>query len=166
MIDQLALVAPEAARALIERTASTPGVMQMLQFSLAPAFLLVGIGSVMNVMVQRLTWVANRIERLEARAEERGEDPCSDELGWLLRRRRIAQRAVMFSTGAAALVSVLIALLFVSAYVAFRIGTFIAGLWVATMLLLITGLGFFFAETRIAAKGPPSAQRRSGNSRP
>jgi predicted membrane-bound dolichyl-phosphate-mannose-protein mannosyltransferase len=165
MIELFAAAAPQVARTLIERTASTPGVLQMLQFSLAPAFLLVGIGSVMNVMVQRLTWVANRIERLEARADEREEAPCSDELDWLLARRRIAQNAVMFSTGAAALISVLIALLFASAYVEVRIGTLIAGCWVATMLLLITGLAFFFAETRLATKGPRSRQRRSGNSR-
>lgn len=144
---------------IIEQTASTPGVMQMLQFSLAPAFLLVGIGSIMNVMMARLTWVANRIERLEARAEERGEDPCSDELTWLGQRRRIAQNAVKISTGAAVLISILIALLFISAYIEWRIGTLIAALWVATMALLITGLGFFFAETRLAARGPPSRQR-------
>ena len=142
---------------IIEQTASTPRVMQMLQFSLAPAFLLVAIGSIMNVMVARLTWVANRIERLEARAEERGEDPCSDELSWLGRRRQIAQTAVKFSTGAAVLISVLIALLFISAYIELRIGTLIAALWVATMALLITGLGFFFSETRLAARGPARA---------
>lgn len=158
------MTAPSAASDLLEKTASTPGVMQMLQFSLAPAFLLVAIRSIMNVMVARLTWVANRIERLEARAEERGEDPCSDEHAWLTRRRAIAQRAVKFSTGAAALISVLIALLFVSAYIELRIGTLIAALWVATMLLLITGLAFFFMETRLAAKGPASrVQRRSGS---
>jgi len=152
---------------LLERTASTPRVLQMLQLSLAPAFLLVAIGSIMNVMMARLTWVANRIERLEARAEERDEDPCSDEHSWLSRRRQIAQRAVMFSTGGAALISILIALLFVSAYIHLRIGTLIAGLWVATMLLQITGLGFFFAETRLAAKGPASrVRRRSGPHRP
>ena len=150
-----------SAPGIIEQTASTPRVMQMLQFSLAPAFLLVAIGSIMNVMVARLTWVANRIERLEARAEERGEDPCSDELSWLGRRRQIAQTAVKFSTGAAVLISVLIALLFLSAYIELRIGTLIAALWVATMALLITGLGFFFAETRLAAKGPLTRQSKA-----
>lgn len=159
MIDVLASASHNPALDLIARTASTPGVMQMLQFSLAPAFLLVAIGSVMNVMVQRLTWVANRIERLEARYEGIDVEPCSDELSWLMRRRRVAQRAVMFSTAAAALISVLIALLFVSAYIELRIGTLIAACWVVTMLLLITGLAFFFAETRIAAKGPVSRQR-------
>jgi len=153
MIDLLS-VAPQAALDFLERTASTPRVLQMLQFSLAPAFLLVGIGSTMNVMMSRLTWVANRIERLEQRFEDRPEEPCADEIAWLTRRRGIAQRAVMFSTAAAGLISVLIAALFVSAYIHFKIGTFIAVLWVTTMALLITGLAFFFRETWIAAKGP------------
>ena len=158
--DLLAVVAaPQAAMDFIHRTSNTPRVMQMLQFSLAPAFLLVGIGSILNVMVNRLTWVANRIERLEARFEGSGEEPHSDELDWLVRRRRIAQRAVMFSTAAASLISVLIASLFISAYIHLKIGTFIAAIWVATMALLIVGLGHFFSETRIAARGPTSRQR-------
>jgi hypothetical protein len=72
--------APQAALDIIEMTSSTPGVMQMLQFSLAPAFLLVGIGSIMNVMMSRLTWVANRIERLELQAEEKPQNSYEDEL--------------------------------------------------------------------------------------
>ena len=148
--------APQAALDIIEMTSSTPGVMQTLQFSLAPAFLLVGIGSIMNVMMSRLTWVANRIERLELQAEEKPQNCYEDELAWLARRRAIAQRAVMFSTAAAGLISVLIAALFISAYISLKIGTVIAILWVATMALLITGLSFFFRETAIAAKGPAS----------
>ena len=132
--------APQAALDIIEMTSSTPGVMQMLQFSLAPAFLLVG----------------NRIERLELQAEEKPQNCYEDELAWLARRRAIAQRAVMFSTAAAGLISVLIAALFISAYISLKIGTVIAILWVATMALLITGLSFFFRETAIAAKGPAS----------
>ena len=62
----------------------------------------------------------------------------------------------MFSTAAAGLISVLMAALFVSAYITYQIGTLIAVLWVATMALLIIGLAFFFTETRIAAKGPAS----------
>ena len=79
-----------------------------------PAFLLVAIGSIMNVMMARLTWVANRIERLELQAEEKPQNCYEDELAWLARRRAIAQRAVMFSTAAAGLISVLIAALFMA----------------------------------------------------
>ncbi len=161
MIDLLASAARHnPALDILARTADTPRVLQMLQLSLAPAFMLVGIGSILNVMVNRLTWVANRIERLELRLDDTPDQPCSDEISWLTRRRQIAQRAVMFSTGAAMLISILIGLLFVSAWIEARIGTLIAALWVAAMLLLITGLAFFFTETRIAAKGPASRQGR------
>lgn len=166
MIELLASAALDSpAGDIFARTADTPRVLQMLQFSLAPAFMLVGIGSILNVMVNRLTWVANRIERLEDRWDNAAEEPCSDEISWLTRRRQIAQRAVMLSTGAAMLISILIALLFVSAWIETRIGTLIAAFWVATMLLLILGLAFFFAETRIAARGPASRQRRPAQRR-
>jgi hypothetical protein len=44
-------------------------------------------------------------------------------------------------------------LLFISAYITAQIGTVIAALWVLTMVLLVTGLGFFLLETRLAARG-------------
>jgi hypothetical protein len=46
-----------------------------------------------------------------------------------------------------------IGLLFISAYITAQIGTVIAALWVLTMVLLVTGLGFFLMETRLAARG-------------
>jgi inner membrane protein involved in colicin E2 resistance len=59
----------------------------------------------------------------------------------------------MFTTAAAVIISLVIGLLFVSAYITAQIGTIIAGLWVLTMLLLVTGLVFFLLETRLAAIG-------------
>jgi len=72
---------------------------------------------------------------------------------WLLRRRRLMQGAIMFSTAAAVIISAVIGLLFISAYITAQIGTLIAFLWVLTMALLVTGLGFFLMETRLAAIG-------------
>ena len=40
---------------LLARTSSTARVQQMVQLSLAPAFLLVAVGSLLNVMNQRIT---------------------------------------------------------------------------------------------------------------
>ena len=56
--------------------------------------------------------------------------------------------------GAAATISLVIAVLFVSAYIETRIGTFVAVLWVLTIGLLIVGLGHFLRETLMAANGP------------
>ena len=59
----------------------------------------------------------------------------------------------MFSTAAAVIISAVIGLLFISAYITAQIGTLIAFLWVLTMALLVTGLAFFLLETRLAAIG-------------
>ena len=157
---------PTLASEIIERTASTPRVQQIVQLSLAPAFLLGGIGAIMNVMMSRLIWIAERIERIERRIEDElaGEAELR-ELPWLGTRKLHAQRAVMLSTASAAVISVVIALLFVSAYIQPQIGTVTAVAWVLTMGLLIAGLGFFLLETRLAARGADGSRRHAARRR-
>ncbi len=138
---------------IFERTASTPRVQQVVQLSLAPAFLLSGIGAVMNVIMSRMIWIAQRVETIEDKMEEQRTARQLRELGWLLRRRKLAQGAILFSTASAVMISLVIGMLFVSAYIIAQIGTLIAFLWVLTMALLVTGLGFFLLETRLAAIG-------------
>lgn len=138
---------------IFERTASTPRVQQVVQLSLAPAFLLSGIGAIMNVIMSRMIWLAQRVEKIEEKTEDQRTPKQVHELGWLMRRRKLAQGAIMFSTAAAVIISLVIGLLFISAYITAQIGTLIAFLWVLTMVLLVTGLGFFLMETRLAALG-------------
>lgn len=137
---------------IIERTSSTARVQHVVQLSLAPAFLLAAIGAVMNVMTNRLIWVANKIERILA-ADERGEArDMMEEMPALERRRIHAQRAVMLSTAAALTISIVIVLLFVSAFVYAALGTLVAIAWVVTMAFLVAGLASFLLETHAAAK--------------
>lgn len=153
-LDLLAAVlqAPFASE-ILERTASTPRVQQVVQLSLAPAFLLSGIGAIMNVIMSRMIWIAQRVENLEEKLEEHRTAKQARELAWLMQRRKLMQGAIMFSTAAAVIISLMIGLLFISAYITAQIGTVIAILWVLTMVLLVTGLGFFLFETRLAARG-------------
>ena len=137
---------------LIERTSSTLRVQQVVQLSLAPAFLLAGIGAVMNVMTNRLIWVANKIERILNASEDGDVDAMRAELPALEMRRNYAQRAVMFSTASALAISVVIVLLFVSAFVTTPLGTLVAATWVMCMGLLVAGLASFLMETRPAAR--------------
>lgn len=155
LLDTLAAAAPHTPFAfeIIERTASTPRVQQVVQLSLAPAFLLSGIGAIMNVIMSRMIWISQRIENIEEKMDNQRTAKQARELGWLMRRRKLMQGAIMFSTAAAVMISAVIMLLFVSAYILAQIGTLIAALWVLTMLLLVTGLGFFLFETRLAAIG-------------
>lgn len=138
---------------ILERTASTPRVQQVVQLSLAPAFLLSAIGAIMNVIMSRMIWIAKRVENIEEKMEAQRTAKQARELSWLMRRRKLMQGAIMFSTAAAVMISLVIGLLFISAYIYAQIGTVIALLWVLTMVLLVTGLGFFLLETRLAARG-------------
>lgn len=144
---------------ILERTASTPRVQQVVQLSLAPAFLLGGIGAVMNVIMSRMIWIAGRIERIEELSNTEGIEGGLAELLWLERRRRLSQRAISFTTASACIISAVIGLLFISAYITAQIGTVIAALWVLCMVLLVSGLGFFLLETRIAARGAENKYR-------
>ena len=137
---------------IIERTSSSLRVQNVVQLSLAPAFLLAGIGAVMNVMTNRLIWVANKIERILAADENDEAGDLVDELPALERRRVHAQRAVMLSTASAFTISVVIMLLFISAFVRTPLGTLVAAAWLVTMALLMAGLASFLLETRTAAR--------------
>jgi len=156
LLDLLAIAADTRlpfALEIFERTASTPRVQQVVQLSLAPAFLLSGIGAIMNVIMSRMIWIARRVENIEEKLEDQRSARQVRELGWLMRRRKLMQGAIMFSTASAVMISAVIMLLFISAYITAQIGTVIAGLWVLTMALLVTGLVFFLLETRLAAIG-------------
>ena len=163
MIDLLAN-ATGLAGELLERTADTPRVLRAVQLSLAPAFLLVGIGSLMNVMMTRLVWLAGRIERLCVNNASSTPDnlsrlPFEVEVEWLSERRRLVRMAMKFSTGAAVVISVVIALLFVSAFIEAKVGVFVAIMWVLTVCLFITGLVYFLREALLAADSPRDKEK-------
>ncbi|RDC59230.1 hypothetical protein HME9302_00416 [Alteripontixanthobacter maritimus] len=136
---------------ILERTSSTLRVQSVVQLSLAPAFLLAAIGAIMNVMTNRLIWVADRIERITRMDEEGRAGSLVGDLPSLEQRRNFAQSAVLFSTLAALTISVVIALLFISAFITPQIGQLTALAWIVTMAFLVTGLGLFAMETRVAA---------------
>lgn len=148
---------------LLERTSSMTDVRRAVELSLAPVFLLVGIGGIMNVMMQRLIWLAGRIERLCENSA--ASDPAfisrlpfDVEVEWLTSRRRLVRTAMKFSTAAAVVISLEIALLFLSAFIDAPIGVAVAILWVATIGLLITGLAYFLREALLAADSPPQVK--------
>lgn len=155
----LDVLATTAASEVLEQATSTSRVREAVELSLAPAFLLVGIGGLLNVMMARLVWLAGRIERICVNSTSPTPDflsriPFEVEVEWLSKRRRLVRIAVKFSTAAAAVISLVIALLFVSAFIEPNIGVIVAILWVSTIGLLITGLGYFLRESLMAADSP------------
>ena len=146
---------------LIERTSSTVRVQEIVQLSLAPVFLLAAIGAMLNVMNLRLTWLFDRIEFIE-RQDETGEAGREvEELPALIQRQSYAQMAVNLSTSAALTICVVVAVLFISAFIEPRIGTLVAILWVATMVQLSAALLLFFRETNLARATARERRKRS-----
>jgi len=157
MLFDLLASSANLATELLERTSSTLRVQEIVRLSLAPVFLLAAIGAIINVMMTRLIWIADRIERLEDRIGDEQTPRERFELEWLTHRRKLAQRAVMFITAAALTICVVVALLFISALIKPQIGTLTAAAWIGTMVLLITGLVLFARETVVAARGQQDA---------
>ncbi|MEZ5680374.1 MAG: DUF2721 domain-containing protein [Erythrobacter sp.] len=137
---------------ILQRTSSSVRVQHVVQLSLSPVFLLAAIGAVMNVMTSRLIWVANKIDKITAANKAGRGDDMVKELPALELRRVYAQRAVMLSTAAALTISIVIVLLFISAFVRAPMGSLVALSWIVTMGFIVAGLAFFLMETRTAAK--------------
>ncbi|MCM8558270.1 DUF2721 domain-containing protein [Sphingomicrobium sediminis] len=137
---------------LLERTASTPRVQAILQASLAPVFMLAGIGAFLNVMNLRLTWLGERIDIIETAIDEGRSPRSEDRLALLQRRQRFAHHAVNLSTAAALTICIVVALLFVSAFVRTPLGTLVAIAWIGAMTLIFAALTFFLRETSLATR--------------
>ena len=146
---------------LIARTSSTVRVQEIVQLSLAPVFLLAAIGAMLNVMNLRLTWLFDRIETIERHEEEGRPTREAEELPALVQRQAYAQIAVKLSTLAAVTICLVVAILFISAFIEPRIGTLVAILWIATMVQLSLALALFFRETSLAAATARERRRRS-----
>lgn len=150
---------------LLERTSSSVRVQRIVQLSLAPVFLIAGIGAMLNVMNARLTWIVERVRWMERAAEDPKAAPHrrkeAEELPVLKKRQRLAHRAIDLSTASALAICLVIALLFVSAFIRTAIGTLVAALWIAAMALIFAALTMFLMETRLATQSAKEARKLS-----
>ena len=160
-MDFLSSSSASFASELLERTASTARVQQMVQLSLTPVFLLAAIGAVLNVMNQRLTWIVDRVHTLERIAESELHSREIESLPVLRQRRTYAHAAINLSTAAGLLICTVVGLTFVSAFVRPALGSVVALCWIVAMALVFGALLFFLLETRLATKSTVATRRLS-----
>ena len=131
-------------------------VSQMIQLAVAPAFLLVAVGSFLSVGTMRLGRVVDRARVLEVyvgdRHDEKNEASYRDELKALEGRMRAINMSIMFVTFAALIICCIIAVLFVSALLSVNSAIPLTVMFVVTTILLIIGFIFFLKEIFIATK--------------
>jgi hypothetical protein len=143
-------------------TAAVAPIAHLIQLAIAPVFLLTGIGSILNVLAQRLNRVVDRARALEgdfASFDPDEREGARIELRLLDRRMDVVNMALSACTASALLVCVLIAILFIADLAHFPFGRPIAWLFILAMLLLIVGLVLFLYEVRLAMA---SIRLRSG----
>ena len=138
-------------------------VAYVIQLSVAPVFLLSGIGAMLAVMTSRLSRIIDRARVLEARLEDSTPDRVAvieADLETLAHRARLIGPAITLCTATALLVCMVIAVLFLSAFLHFDTSVAVALLFVAAMVAFFFGLLWFLREIFVATKNLRIASRR------
>ena len=128
-------------------------VAHAIQLSLAPVFLLSGIGVLLGMLTSRLARIVDRARVMEQRLQFAADQENRDLLSWLRvisKRARLMNHAITLSTIAALLVASVVALLFASAFTSFFLAPVIGLLFILSMVSLIASLLCFLFEIRIA----------------
>jgi hypothetical protein len=131
-------------------------VAAVIQLSVAPVFLLAGIGALLTVLSNRLGRITDRARVLERRiATTRSDEHRSlltEETAVLWNRIRIINWALRLCAGSALLICLVIISLFVGEYADVRIADFVAVLFVLSLTLIFVALLMFLREVGIATK--------------
>jgi len=139
---------------MLETTAVST-IAQTIQLSVAPVFLLAGIGAILNVMAGRLGRVVDRARMLE-QLHPKSTGPEHERHVWELRlldrRITVINAAISVIVMSAIAVCLLVALLFVAELTHLEIGNAVAIVFVLSMALLILSLGLFLLEIRLALR--------------
>jgi hypothetical protein len=128
-------------------------IAHLIQLSIAPVFLLTGVGTLLNVLSGRLARIIDRARVLEQRLETpepRHVDAIVKELHVLEKRGRLIYHAIRLSTTSALLVCLVIAALFATSLLHSSTRLIVIGLFIAAMLATIASLILFLREVDFA----------------
>ena len=147
-------------------------IAHIIQLSIAPVFLLTGVGTFLNVLSGRLARIIDRARLLEQRLEPKGTPPPAgivSELRILERRGKLIYHAVKLSTMSALSVCFVIAALFASSMFHYPIHLIVSALFIAAMFTSIVSLFLFLREVYFAIETfeiglPPETRQEAGNS--
>jgi Protein of unknown function (DUF2721) len=128
---------------------------EAIQLALAPAFLLSGIGALLNVMTGRLARIVDRGRELaDGRAERvSAVHPSAErERQTLEPRRHLTSVAITATTTAALLVCMVIAAIFVEVMLQTPLKWLVSAFFAAAMFALMVGLTFLLREVHLAMR--------------
>jgi ABC-type transporter Mla maintaining outer membrane lipid asymmetry permease subunit MlaE len=130
-------------------------IAAIIQLALAPAFLLVGIGAMLQLFSGRLARVVDRSRDLAAKHGNCSEDERKrvvGELRILDQRMTVVNRSILMAVCGAITVSMVITMLFAMELAGIDLSIFVATGFIIAMTFIMSGLCFFLYEVRLADK--------------
>lgn len=147
-------------------------IAHLIQLSVAPVFLLTGVGTLLNVLSGRLARIIDRARVLEEQLdspEPRHPAAIEHELQTLERRGRLIHHAIKLSTTSALLVCFVVVALFASSLLRYSTRPIVSSLFIGAMLTSIASLTLFLREVYFAIEtfeiGLPAGTRQRATDR-
>ena|ERR1019366_7297522 len=137
----------------MQQESGITAVAHVIQLSVAPVFLLSGIGAMLAVMTNRLGRVIDRARLLEGGLPSASSEDLKHlhgELSTLSRRAKMINNAITLCTATALLVCAVIAVLFLGTFAHFDASVPVSLLFITAMLAFFTGLVWFLREIFLA----------------
>jgi hypothetical protein len=129
-------------------------IAHLIQVALTPIFLISAIGVTLSVLTSRLARIVDRARAIENRLSDPDEQGDGAELqaqlDVLARRARHINVAITSIIVSALLISFVVVMLFLNAFLRWDLSAFIAIMFILSMLSLAAALLAFLIEVRIA----------------
>ena len=129
-------------------------IAHLIQIALTPIFLISAIGVTLNVLTSRLARIVDRArateDRLGAVQQPLVARTLQAQLRVMERRARLMNAAITLITLSALFIALVVVTLFVNSFLRWELSTFIACMFIVSMLALAGALLTFLIEVRIA----------------
>ena len=129
-------------------------IAQTIQLALAPVFVLVAIGNIMNILSTRLGRIVDRSRYLVERhplTTGVEHDAIVREMRLVDRRIHLIGRAILLMVLAGLCIGLTVVLLFIEDFAAINLKLYVATTFIIALALLMGALWLFLRETREAA---------------
>ncbi|HKT84561.1 MAG TPA: DUF2721 domain-containing protein [Novosphingobium sp.] len=130
-------------------------IVQTIQLALAPVFVLVAIGNILNLLSTRLGRVVDRARALQAmhiETEGPEHDMVVREIRVLDKRMALTTRAIRLLVLSGLAIGTTVAVLFLEGLAGLDLHLLVAVVFLAAIVLLLFALVLFLRETQVAAE--------------
>ncbi len=130
-------------------------IAQTIQLTVAPVFMLAGIGGFLNVCAGRLARVIDRariVEKGVLASRGKEHDRLVAEIRMLDRRMSVVNGAIFLSVASACTICVVVILLFAAELFQGHLSRTIAAFFILAMVLQAAGFATFIQEIRLASR--------------